>query len=133
MKEVKKRGRKPKQKPIAAEVQAPALEPSLESFANRSGLRLLQRAVNNNWEIPDYVVSGIPKLLAQLLANPKAHMRDRLRLIEVIATLARDNINLAVSLDRVERLEAGKATDHVIINQEIRDLADKIIQSRITK
>lgn len=133
MKEVKKRGRKPKQKPIATEVTDAAAEPSLEGFATRSGLRLLQRAVNNNWEIPDYVVSGIPKLLAQLLANPKAHMRDRLRLIEVIATLARDNISLAVSLDRVERLEAGKATDHIIINQEIRDLADRIIQSRITK
>lgn len=133
MKEIKKRGRKPKPKPVIKEVQVAPVEPSMQQFASRSGLRLLQRAVKNNWEIPDYVVSGIPKLLAQLLANPKAHMRDRLRLIEVIATLARDNINLAVSLDRVERLETGRATDHVIITQEIRELADRIIQSRITE
>lgn len=77
----------------------------------RSGLRLLQRAIANDWAIPAEMLKEAPQIATDIARNSDSD-RDRLRAVEVLARMARDNIEAKVALDRVERLEAGETTEN---------------------
>jgi len=97
----------------------------------RSALRLLQKAVNHGWEIPEAVWRAAPGICARILANDAAQPRDRLRAAEVLAAMARDKVNAAIALDKMERLDDGEATERVVITPEIRARAREIIARRL--
>jgi hypothetical protein len=69
-------------------------------------------------------------MAARLLVDPAASPRDRLRAAEVLSAMARDQINAAIALDKIERLEGGDATERVVITPEIRARAEEIIRRR---
>ena len=75
-------------------------------------LRLLQRAIRNGWDIPQVIVDAAPKVAGKIMTESKDN-RDRLRAIEVLATMARDNVNALEKLNKVERLEAGESTENI--------------------
>jgi hypothetical protein len=96
----------------------------------KESLRLLQRAVSEGWQIPEAVWGAAPRICTRILADENATPRDRLRATEVLAAMARDKINAAIALDKIERLEGGDATERVVITPEIRARAQEIIRRR---
>ena len=96
----------------------------------KESLRLLQRAVSEGWQIPEAVWGAAPRICTRILADENATPRDRLRATEVLAAMARDKINAAIALDKIERLEGGDATERVVITPEIRARAEEIIRRR---
>lgn len=111
----------------------PEAVPVLDEPPNRqrAALRLLQRAVTQGWEIPEAVWRAAPGICARILANEGATARDRLRAAEVLAAMARDKVNAAIALDKMERLDDGEATERVVITPEIRARAREIIARRL--
>ena len=97
----------------------------------RSALRLLQKAVTHGWEIPEAVWRAAPGICARILASEQSTARDRLRAAEVLAAMARDKVNAAIALDKMERLEEGEATERVVISPEIAARAKAIIARRL--
>ena len=96
----------------------------------KESLRLLQRAVSEGWQIPEAVWGAAPRICTRILADENATPRDRLRATEVLAAMARDKVNAAIALDKIERLEGGDATERVVITPEIRARAQEIIRRR---
>jgi hypothetical protein len=70
---------------------------------SRETLRMLAQAVRNRWEIPEGMRSIAPKVAAKILIE--GNNRERLRALEVLAALDRDNINALVAMDKLERLD----------------------------
>ena len=97
----------------------------------RSALRLLQRALTHGWQIPESVMKEAPDVCARILNDDMAQPRDRLRAAEVLAAMARDKVNTAIALDKMERLDDGEATERVVITPEIRARAREIIARRL--
>jgi hypothetical protein len=97
----------------------------------KAALRLLQRAVSEGWEIPESVWKAAPGICTRILADASVHPRDRLRATEVLAAMARDKINAAIALDKIERLESGTATDRIVVTPELQARAERIIAKRL--
>ena len=97
----------------------------------KAALRLLQRAVSEGWEIPESVWKAAPGICTRILADPSVQPRDRLRATEVLAAMARDKINAAIALDKIERLESGTATDRIVVTPELQARAERIIAKRL--
>lgn len=79
---------------------------------NRRALNLLRRAVNEGWPISDEIRHDAPGML-ESIARTEEDPRARIKAIEVLRAMAKDNVDAAVALDRVERLEAGEATENI--------------------
>jgi hypothetical protein len=45
--------------------------------------------------------------------------------------MARDKVNAAIALDKIQRLEEGEATERVVISPEIQARAREIIARRL--
>ena len=97
----------------------------------RSSLRVIQRAVENGWDVPLQIIDAVPKVIAKVMLNDNSTFRDRIRAAEVLASLVRDRLNAAVSLDKIERLDGGEATERFVVSPEIEQRAKEIIARRI--
>lgn len=95
-----------------------------------AALRMIRRAVNEGWQIPEAVYRAAPAICARMLADEMASPRDRLRAAEVLAAMVRDKVNAAIALDKMERLEGGQATDRIVVTPEIAARAREIIERR---
>jgi hypothetical protein len=93
-----------------------ALVPSsrfpVERGHERDTLRMLVQAVRNRWPIPDDLRQAAP-MIARRIALQGATDRERLRAIELLAALDRDNIAALAALDKIERLDGGEATERI--------------------
>lgn len=91
-----------------------AREPQILSDGDRgherASLRTLQRAVLNGWNIPQEWLDSLPEVAAQIARSGKSD-RDRLRALEVLKSMADSRVAAAVALDKIERLDSGKATE----------------------
>jgi hypothetical protein len=101
------------------------------AFGDRSGMRLLQRAVSEGWQIPEWCYRGAPAICTKVLVDEKMPIAYRLRASELLAAMQRDKIQAAIALDRMERLEANEATDRVVVTPDIDALAEQIIARRL--
>ncbi len=81
------------------------------TYEVRAAMRLIQRAVKHHWDIPPEWLEKFPKVAAQIAANPERSARDRMRAIELLAALRRQDIDVAQIADKLERLEEGSATE----------------------
>ena len=79
----------------------------------RSSLTMIRQAVANNWNIPDAWKAGLPAMCAKIASDDSKGDRERLRAIEILRAMQRDNLDAAQVLDRVERLDEGRATDRI--------------------
>lgn len=91
-------------------------EPSHE----RAGLRLIRRAIHGRWDIPNVLLEQLPRHVTALLVGAR-NDREKLRAAEVLVAMNRDNISALAQADKIERLEAGKATDRIETMQSISD------------
>lgn len=97
----------------------------------KAALRLLQRAVSEGWQIPDALWRAAPAMCARIMVDDQSDSRDRLRAAEVLAAMARDKVNAAIALDKIERLESGTATDRIVVTPELQARAERIIAKRL--
>ena len=80
---------------------------------DRSSLAMIRQAVSNNWDIPDAWKAALPAMCAKIASDENKGDRERLRAIEILRAMQRDNLDAAQALDRVERLDEGRATDRI--------------------
>ena len=129
-------GKRRKKPAPTAPIEPVQVTPALPAIVDeppqrmKESLRLLQRAVSEGWQIPEAVWGAAPRICTRILADENATPRDRLRATEVLAAMARDKVNAAIALDKIERLEGGDATERVVITPEIRARAEEIIRRR---
>ncbi len=74
----------------------------------RENLSLLRKAIK--WDIPAEKRKQMVADAIQL-AESAATDRDRLRAIELLRSMCKDDVDLMIELDRIERLEAGQKTE----------------------
>ena len=122
---------RPKPKPVAPEVPVAAPVEHADNKSAAAGLRLLQRAVREGWQIPEGVMKAAPNTATRIMLNENASVRDRLRAAEVLTAMMRDKISAAIALDKMERLDDGKATERVVISESIQARAREIIAKRL--
>jgi hypothetical protein len=79
----------------------------------RSSLTMIRQAVANNWNIPDAWKAALPAMCAKIASDESKGDRERLRAVEILRAMQRDNLDAAQVLDRVERLDEGRATDRI--------------------
>ena len=63
-----------------------------DSRHTRSDLRLLERAVKNGWDIPEALLSALPKIAGSLALNGAP--RERIRAMEVLIKMKAQNEQL---------------------------------------
>lgn len=74
---------------------------------------MIRQAVTNNWEIPNEWKAVLPKICLKMVADESRGDRERLRAIEILRAMNRDNLEAAQVLDKVERLDQGQATERI--------------------
>lgn len=121
--------RKPKLKVSKAEEPSPALQ--IEARGRRSSLIVIQRAVENGWDVPQRIIDQVPEIVAQIMNDGLAPVRDRLRATEVLASLVKHRVEAAIALDKIERLDGGEATERFVVSPEIEARAREIISRRL--
>ncbi len=84
----------------------------IEARHDRAGLRLIKRAIHNRWQIPEDLMSQLPRVVTGLVANARTD-RERLRAVEVLVAMQRDNMAALQMADRIERLESGRPTEQI--------------------
>ena len=87
-------------------------------YGTRADLRIIQRAVENGWEVPPEWMQQLPKIAAQIAGNSKDE-RNRLRALEVLKGLAKDRFDAALALNDIYRHD--RLTDDIA-----RRIADDI-------
>ncbi len=86
----------------------------LDGMSERRGLNLLRRAVGEGWDMPANVRNEAPAFLEGVMRS-SSDDRARLKAVEILRQMAKDNVEAAVALDRVNRLEAGDATENAAV------------------
>ena len=87
----------------------------------RASMRVLQQAVERGWKMPEGVFESVPATVQRILDDPDASSRDRLRAADLLRSIQRDRVEAAEKLDKVERLDAGEATDIVQLQAEAEE------------
>ena len=75
----------------------------------RESLRMVQRAVLNGWDVPDEARNSLPLECYAIATDSERPARDRLRAMEVLRAMAKDNLDAAMALDKIERLDDPEA------------------------
>lgn len=78
----------------------------------RSDLSLLRQAISSGWRIPEELRETLPRVVIGMIRDARSD-RERLRAIEVLTAMQRDNVQAFVAVDRVERLDGGEATERI--------------------
>ena len=79
--------------------------PTSDGHHDRADMRLLLRAVNNGWIIPDNLKVDIPCELDRIMRDTGEGTRERLRAMELLASL--DGANFAKLIEYVKRTPEG--------------------------
>jgi hypothetical protein len=104
--------RKPRTKKAPPADPKPVTALAIEATHERAGLRLVSRAIRNRWNIPAELMDKLPSVVVGMVAKAKTD-RERLRAVEVLVAMERDNMAALAAADRVERLDGGKPTELV--------------------
>lgn len=73
-------------------------------------LKLLRRAILNQWAIPAHVYETLPKQVTDIL-NGADGVRERIAAAKLLVTMHKDNVDSFVQVDKVDRLDTGMATE----------------------
>lgn len=82
----------------------------VERTHERAGLRLVRRAIHGRWAVPDELLESLPRVVTGMVANAKTD-RERLRAVEVLVAMQRDNMAALQAADKIERLDDGNPTE----------------------
>ena len=90
-------------------------EPSdrAKRWEQRQHLRVLEAAVYKGYDIPPDHYATIPRDLRSIAQDEHASPRDRIRALEALVFLEQKQVDRAIELDKILRLDAGAATENV--------------------
>jgi hypothetical protein len=80
---------------------------------SRETLKMLETMATKGWSVPSQWKEQLPKILAQIAADPEQDDRNRLRALGVLRAMEADNANLLIELYKLQRLDGGETTDVV--------------------
>lgn len=78
-----------------------------------AGMRLVARAIHGGWAIPAELMRTLPEEVRKIATDANYGERERLRAVELLASMERDNVAALVAADRIERLDGNRPTDLV--------------------
>jgi hypothetical protein len=84
-------------------------------------MSLIRRAVKMRWDIPSEAFVAAPRIVARILADPSTDIRDKIRAVQTLAMLDRNNADLMLDAYRMERLHEGQSTENVALIASISD------------
>jgi hypothetical protein len=84
-------------------------------------MRLIRSAVQNRWAIPPRIFEAAPAIVGRILLDPATDIRDKIRATQTLAMLDRNNTDLILEANRVERLNEGMSTENVALVASITD------------
>ena len=87
-------------------------ETDINMRTSASTLAMIESAVRNRWAIPEAVKENAAKIAAKVALEGKSD-RDKLRAIQVLAALDRDNVDALGRLWDRQRTHEGKASQQV--------------------
>lgn len=79
----------------------------------RDDLNVIKRAVGNGWKIPEQLREALPAMCAKIAIDESKGDRERLRAVEILRSMTRDNVDAAQVVDKIDRLDSGEATDRI--------------------
>lgn len=85
----------------------------------RETLQIIRRAVTNGWNIPEAYYEALPKVAAQIATNGTD--RDKLRAVEVLRAMNKDNLDAAMALEKLERDDNVQEKTEIVIRHIKRD------------
>lgn len=108
-------GEEPPPPPPSTETTPLALTGAAETMS------LIRRAVKHRWVIPDRIFEAAPAIVGRILLDPATDIRDKIRATQTLAMLDRNNTDLMLEANRVERLNEGMSTENVALVASITD------------
>ena len=101
------------------------MEPSPNPYAGKGDSadapRLWMRAIREGWAIPDVARRAAIARAAQILGDPQSTRREVTRATQTLVIIERLGLDAAVNEDRMNRLDAGTATDRVEVLEGLSD------------
>lgn len=101
------------------------MEPSPKPYAGKGDSadapRLWMRAIREGWAIPDVARRAAIARAAQILGDPQSTRREVTRATQTLVIIERLGLDAAVNEDRMNRLDAGTATDRVEVLEGLSD------------
>ena len=86
----------------------------------RRAVNLIHRAVSEGWGVKDEDRAILPSMLSDIARDADQDIRTRVKAIDTLRMMAKDNVDAAVALDKVERLEDPEcATEKVSKRVEV--------------
>jgi hypothetical protein len=79
------------------------------------------RAIREGWAIPDVARRAAIARAAQILGDPQSTRREVTRATQTLVIIERLGLDAAVNEDRMNRLDAGTATDRVEVLEGLSD------------
>ncbi len=86
--------------------------PSKDDSHLRSHLKMLQRAIIEQWDIPQHIRTELVKKLVEIIQDPDTDQRAVIGASKVIQSMARDNLDGYIAADKIVRLDEGAATEN---------------------
>jgi|688.fasta_scaffold373571_2 hypothetical protein len=96
-------------------------ETGLEAHGAAETMSIIRRAVKMRWDIPSEAFVAAPRIVGRILADPATDIRDKIRAVQTLAMLDRNNADLAIEAYRLERLHEGQSTENVALIASITD------------
>jgi len=113
-------------------VAPPAIPtPGLEAHGAAETMSLIRRAVKMRWDIPSEAFIAAPRIVSRILADPATDIRDKIRAVQTLAMLDRNNADLMLDAFRMERLHEGQSTENVALIASITDDQLKAVAASI--
>jgi hypothetical protein len=112
-------------------VLTPEPPPILEAHGAAETMSLIRRAVKMRWDIPSEAFVAAPRIVGRILADPATDIRDKIRAVQTLAMLDRNNADLVIEAYRLERLHEGQSTENVALIASITDEQMKAVAASI--
>ena len=86
-------------------------------------LSLIHKAICGGWLIPQELMAELPEMALKIARATEEGTRERLRAMEILRAMQRDNVEAAVLLARFEA-DAGVTRTKIVIEYEHREARD---------
>ena len=86
--------------------------PAKDDSHLRSHLKMMQRAITEQWDIPPHLRSQLVDKLVEIIRDPESDTRSVVGAMKVIQSMAKDNLDGYIAADKIVRLDEGNATEN---------------------
>lgn len=91
----------------------------------RSALRFLQAELGRSSNLAETVTADTVRFALSVREDPSASYRDRIRASELIEAMVKRGVDIALYLDKADRVESGQPTE-VVEHREMRVEFDRM-------